>query len=93
MPPDEVLIATYCQVATPVDRILVDANLRAIFLAHLPVDYQTADSEAVAQRLVYLRKRGRLPGYSEHAEQERSRHEISYCLHPCLGRIRLFYAA
>ena len=61
MPPDEILIATYCQVATPVDRILVDANLRAGFLNHLPVAYQTADPEAVAQRLVYLRKRGRLP--------------------------------
>lgn len=61
MPPNDVLIATYCQVATPVDRILIDANLRAAFLAHLPVGYQTTDSEAVAQRLVYLRKRGRLP--------------------------------
>jgi hypothetical protein len=61
MPPDEVLITTYRQTAASVDRILMDAVLLSLFLAQLPAQYQTADPGMVAQRLVYLRKRGRLP--------------------------------
>ncbi len=71
MPPDEILIVTYTQMAIPVDRILVDATLRAVFLAQLPAEYRTADPEVIAQRLVYLRKRGRLPRLFRRAARSR----------------------
>jgi hypothetical protein len=72
MPPNEVLIATYCQVAAPVDRIVLDAGLRAMFMGQLPTMYRTTDPEAIAQRLVYLRKRGRLPRLFRQPARDRS---------------------
>jgi hypothetical protein len=61
-PPDEVLIAAYT--ATRIfsaDRIAVNAEAWAAFLANVPAEWQDADRETSGMRLIYLRKTGRLP--------------------------------
>ncbi len=61
LPPDDVLIAVYKSQQDSTDRITLSATARAAFLDRIPTEYQPCDPEAVASRLVYLRKKGRLP--------------------------------
>jgi hypothetical protein len=61
MPPDEVQTAIYLQVATSVDRILIDSTIWMLFISQLPPEYRTTEPEVIAHCLFYLRNRGRLP--------------------------------
>jgi hypothetical protein len=60
LPPDEVLIRTYAEAKLPADRVSTEARTRQAFIAHLPSQYHDTDAEAVAKRLLNLRRRGLL---------------------------------
>jgi hypothetical protein len=60
---DEALIATYEAFNTPVDQFIGNPGLAEAFASMLRNRAGTPglDSQKIMQRLVYLRKRGRLP--------------------------------
>lgn len=60
---DQTLIAAYEAFDTPVDQFIGNPGLAEAFATVLAsrVDTPAVDSQKIVQRLVYLRKRGRLP--------------------------------
>lgn len=58
LPPDEVLIVAYAKARLTADRVCTEAKSRQEFMAILPHEFQNSDSEAVAKRLLNLRKGG-----------------------------------
>lgn len=60
---DGILIATYAEFNTPVDQFIGNDGLAGEFVHVLEERAGTTglDSQEILQRLVYLRKRGRLP--------------------------------
>ncbi len=60
---DDALIATYEAFDTPVDQFIGNTGLAEAFATALMhrVDTPGLDPQEIMQRLVYLRKRGRLP--------------------------------
>jgi hypothetical protein len=60
---DNALIATYQQFDTPVDQFVGNPDLAEAFVAavHALTGIGDLDAQEVERRLVYLRKKGRLP--------------------------------
>jgi hypothetical protein len=62
---DHIIIAVYCRLVQQdncsADDILVSPDLRAEFLNRIRVQNQSLTEKYILQRLIYLRKKGRLP--------------------------------
>ena len=71
VPPDDVLVAAYVASAVTADRIATNQQHWIHYRAALPAEWRSADHQAVAARLISLRKQGRLPRLFRNGSQER----------------------
>jgi hypothetical protein len=61
LPPDEVLINAYVSLGVSSDSIAQDASHRGAFINLLPEPYRGVVPDAIARRLIQLRKARKLP--------------------------------